>query len=844
MERVIVNEGTKTPLYQLFEDLQNYTNINDLRIMRQLIERFGVNCGTTAPYTADLNDPAMLVTIISGTSDINVHAGEGLTPSFQYIGVPSTNLSVASLNNGGHVLYVKAVTTYSNPVNVMSGFAYNVSGIAQRNSRSHDSYGFQWDLSPGNSGLMLATVTISNGTALSVADMRGQNVLKLNRDVLPDAVLRTDNFLPQTLAGPLTVRNYLELSDGSGLNYPKINVEQLKIVEARISGIDTLRSTGTALTDFRVGVGTMNAGAGWPVKIDASFNMVSPTKFKIVDIQPANPTSKEPKAAVYFSWNCNNVGFIGTTGGMGTITNPSDYGGFVNDELIGMWLYIFHNNTATNYLIVDNTTTTVSVNTLDGEVPNLTGVNTANGDKVKIHCGATSYTIECNGESTSVYGQDKVAVADHNEGQTFTDNYQSPWRFGGVMSLPIGDTYTIYIYATRSHENISSILAPKYLSAGTFYKNPSLYGAASFTYSSPTLIQLPTVLDPGDQGGTNDISIIPLNFGYRVYVTERWKAANYIQVASAPGDNAATWNAGAGTTIYESEPKVHNQGTEMISPFQVDVSVPTQTLYNIKIRPMQAGQPVTPGSGDYPWPNLNKTVGGLIVSSQDQTLFTGNIELMTFHGNISESSASYITISTTTTPWTAGGTGAPAVLTAANQGDIITDSQNKLFILKQFIDSDHYTSYFTWAPADVALFGSGPPATGFCKINVAEDQDETRTIARKVISQGGFASNMQLSRVYIDVWSITGTSAHMRVFQDTTIGRQYYDTSPIIQSAGPTILETDVQLLSSRGNLVLGIDFYDDADVQACNWSSISGTVYVYGRPLTIKDKIIVESAI
>ena len=46
MERVIVNEGTKVNLYELFEDLQDYSQTNFLRVIDLLIESYGVNAAT------------------------------------------------------------------------------------------------------------------------------------------------------------------------------------------------------------------------------------------------------------------------------------------------------------------------------------------------------------------------------------------------------------------------------------------------------------------------------------------------------------------------------------------------------------------------------------------------------------------------------------------------------------------------------------------------------------------------------------------------------------------------------------------------------------------------------
>ena len=167
MERVIVNEGTKVNLYNLFEDLQNYTKLNNLRVLETLVDTFGINAATNIDGTVVSTDGSLLVGMGNNLgaqpgSYITVNAGDALTANLSWIQLtaPTTNIDVSSMQLGAHTLYLASTSSYSDPVDVLSGFALSLAGGGQKNTRVHDTYAFQWDINPTVSGVALAVVTI------------------------------------------------------------------------------------------------------------------------------------------------------------------------------------------------------------------------------------------------------------------------------------------------------------------------------------------------------------------------------------------------------------------------------------------------------------------------------------------------------------------------------------------------------------------------------------------------------------------------------------------------------------------------------------------------------------
>ena len=209
MDRVIVNEGTKVALYELFEDLQNYSQNNFLKVIDLLIESYGVNADTAQDGSIVTGDTSLEITDVGGFANyVNIGAGEALTSGLHYIHLSTpTTYSTAGLSDGYHTLYLRHIYTYSDPVDVMSGFAIGLLGGSQKNSRMHDSYDFVWDTNPLTSGIALAIViSQSSGNLINVAiDSRSSNVLKLKNAVLSEDVVRKSELAEQRLLGNLTV---------------------------------------------------------------------------------------------------------------------------------------------------------------------------------------------------------------------------------------------------------------------------------------------------------------------------------------------------------------------------------------------------------------------------------------------------------------------------------------------------------------------------------------------------------------------------------------------------------------------------------------------------------------
>ena len=285
MDRVIVKAGTKTNMYNLFEDLQNYTEAYVRNVLQELFVYGGVNALTTQGGAILSSDTTMKVTGTIGQNYISIGAGYGLTDNMDYLYVgPGTTATLTTLSSGVHSLYVANGTYYSDPVDVMSGFAYAQAGTSQQNSRLHHNTVFMWDADPVTSGLWLADVTVSTGGVFaSVTDKRQTNTLKLEQSVLPDNVLRTDSGYTQTLANGLVLPDVTLGNNSvpglftliSGIYSSVLNYTTLKDLLDRVHTQGT--DIGTTQSTFRVGNSTSTTADGLRVitSLDPSHNQIS-----------------------------------------------------------------------------------------------------------------------------------------------------------------------------------------------------------------------------------------------------------------------------------------------------------------------------------------------------------------------------------------------------------------------------------------------------------------------------------------------------------------------------------------------------------------------------------------
>jgi hypothetical protein len=180
MERVIVNEGTKVNMYQLFEDLQNYTQLGMMHSIGQLVDTYGVNM-LMISGVVDPSDTSFKCSLYSN-HEIAVQAGEGLTEALYYLPGTGATVEVGDLADGPHTLYAQHAYTYNTPVDIVSGFAYGLSGISQRNSRAHDAVAYVFD-SPSISGIPIADFVLDSNFLTVVTDAR--EPLGINTSFIP-----------------------------------------------------------------------------------------------------------------------------------------------------------------------------------------------------------------------------------------------------------------------------------------------------------------------------------------------------------------------------------------------------------------------------------------------------------------------------------------------------------------------------------------------------------------------------------------------------------------------------------------------------------------------------------
>jgi hypothetical protein len=453
MQRVIVNEGTKVNLYQLFEDLQNYIQANSKVVLDQLFESFGINALTTISGLIDPSDTSLKVTGAQLANYVSIGAGDAITETYCHLNIsPGFTTSLSSLADGDHTLYLQNLMTYDTPIDVVSGFAYGIAGTNTKNSRAHDSTAVVWDIDPTISGICLVDLTTTGGVLDGmIVDRRVENVLKFNDKILGRYI--------------------------------------------HTQGTDT----GTMASTFRVGNSTAVSNDGVLVALQSDVPM-PPKNIRIVDV--TSPTlspirSKEYDAAVSVKWNYDNligVGSASNTFIIGTDIDSTNV--WQLNELVGYHLYISY--TGLDYLITandDTGTTGNGVTTLTvlpyKHTTDIIGMHGTGTRPASIHSNCNEYELVI----IPVLDTGEEVISERYE--DFATLHQGLCVMQSTVNLFLGEKVIVKIRAVTG----TSVSDYSEMAAGIYTK---LYPYTTIQqYDKPFLVQLPTIDSTGAKIGAN-----------------------------------------------------------------------------------------------------------------------------------------------------------------------------------------------------------------------------------------------------------------------------------------------------------------------------------------------------
>lgn len=813
MDRVIVKAGTKTNMYQLFEDLQNYSEDALKNVLQELVVSGGVQASTMVDGSVLASDTTMKVTGVPGQNYVSVAEGYGLTDNMQYLYVsPGTTVSVSTLGSGVHSLYVAQGTYYSDPVDVMSGFAYAQPGISQQNSRAHHNTVFVWDTDPVSSGLWLADVTINvSGICYSVTDKRYTNVLKLEQALVPDNVVRTDRGEAQAFDAGLVLPS-LELNSTSaalltlvsGVVSEYLSVARLQDLLTRIHTQGT--DTGTTATSFRVGNTTTTSGDGYLVMLEPDtpmppknlriVNVGSPTLSQALRSKQADADLAEAvrtglishEARVTLEWNYRDIvgdGGKGTNGvtdtGKFRITNSGGSKTWTVDELVGYHLYM--PSAGLDYKITANLATvgteTVLTVTPYGHTTIIDGINASNPAAV-IHSNCDVYELI----ATPVL--DTGALVPQERIEKRITMQESPTSAMQTIDLPLGQKFIIKVRAKTG--TTASVYTE--MPAGSYTKTPPF--ATIQNYAKPYYVQLPTIDSTGAKVGANTT---PSGFTLTIV---GWDIATDFEICY---------------TTDASGPDFLNETHEKFITRQrsVDIVASGSRTYYIAVRPLISGQAVAvaktaqavsgaggsiPKDNAYPITNINfKTYTGTALGAYDVTREAWAI------GTI----------------YSPAGSVKPATFDSSLVGSYITIGGTD-YIIADLVGSGYITI------TDLAGNLISSALSGAYEINTSK---AGRMLARTT----NWPVDAQITSVIVEQWSKGGNNNSepvLRWYQESM--EAYADSIPLIEKGSTNYSQTtDVTILAQNGNRTLVVDLWDPSLDD--NTAGFVGNVTIYWKP-------------
>jgi hypothetical protein len=156
-------------------------------------------------------------------------------------------------------------------------------------------------------------------------------------------------------------------------------------------------------------------------------------------------------------------------------------------------------------------------------------------------------------------------------------------------------------------------------------------------------------------------------------------------------------------------------------------------------------------------------------------------------------------------------------------GEILTDvTSGRDYQLSEYVTSDGGTDW--WLVRNVTGGTGGPTTNGIFRIGTSER-------ARLVYVQRGFLIDYEITRAYFDCDVLRGSKCRVRWYQEGVVGKSYADSLLVTANDAGFLQASDIALKEDFGDRNLIVDLYDDG-VDPNNFSGITGTLVIFGRPL------------
>jgi hypothetical protein len=826
MERVIVNEGTKVALYDLFEDLQDYTHDNFSNVIDLLIERYGINADTNQDGSIKTTDTSLQVTNGTGTNNyVSIAPGEVLTSGLHYISLTTpTTCSTIGLSNNEHTLYLRHEYSYSAPVDVMSGFAIGLAGGSQKNSRMHDSYSFVWDTDPLTSGVALWSVIVYNNIAQDlVDDKRPSNVLKFKNAVLPNDLLRKSEPNTQTLVGDLSVPELIvaegahsfTFTTGTGINtLTGTEATALKTC-SHVQNTDTYTSSSTFYVGGPVGTGSEVITLGGDPMIPLNFRIVdidSATKSPFRDDAYVNSKLAlmvktgliSHDASVTLAWNWDNCTIRPTiTEGLVYVDlNPGTTSVAAN-ALVGyhLWCpdwgldFVITANEVSVSSVTYGMSTLLTVLPYDIGTGRIQSMTNSLGilSSCWIHSNAEKY------ELVAIPTRGKIAFPQERHENSISYS-QVPPAMNMKVEYPLGEILKFQVRAIRlNHATQYKVLTSGSFTKSAGWKSPVYYNNDS--ERAGAIIQIPDI----DSTGAT-IATATTNAGFRVNING-WNLATDFEIVWSATPNGIDFN-----NVYT--------GRLVTSSRTADIAVASMNRYYINVRPLISGQAVAS-------PISAQVMSG--GGGQNPQVFTYGfpVELKTYSGTMS-------TYEGATQSWALSSIISPAVGGVTDQfsenviGEIITVGGI------DYIISD-VVGHTRLIIVDQAQNLITTGLTGAFTIGTTKF---AREIFKGVLSNGSF--DIVIMQVNVEQYAQPGSnfvasSPVLRIYPSAMPSSA--DTLVLSNKTSATYSQAmDILITDRYGNRIVCIDLFDPATTATSNSIGLSALVTIH-YTLSVKNE-------
>lgn len=844
MDKVLFTENTKINLPVFLSDLQDYIYQGTLDRFGMWYDSYGVNAKFN-PSGVIRSDDTSFKVIQSGVT-LYVYPGNALTDDGYFLMNNSAqSVNYAGLTNGTHSLSVVYSGILSNPVYVRNGFVYSeMAGFSTVPTRRHDSVRFIWDLSPVNSGIVLANVGISAGSLTSVTDRRNESILYISDPTIPVGLLMTDNPEGQVV-GPLFLPSLMVsgILPGSISFNPGTSGTQFYSTDDFYSDTQIMHpqntDTSTTSLNFMVGQGKLGkTGLGNPVRT-LEDPPPAPGNFRIINIDKVTTVDGKGTyyndVSVHLKWNWDNV--IGQ--GRYIEADHDDPSKRATQFVLSG--VVVEENDLNNFFLTSTKTTHGTgfvahifrnEATLGGRTilyldwfyePILLGILDFNSDRVafmeaikidetcdgRVQCWADRFEILSipidehgneAGESTLTeyvaYGSQDIT--------SIQDDYE--------LYLPIGMHYNIFVraYWNQKYSAYSKLGSGTVTKSMALLGNKNLYDPYPIPYDSPFLAKIPTL-------NWQDVTLTATSTdnGFRAVINDQglWDSASAYEFVYAR--QAADFNN-----------PLHSHYLSYDKTFDF-TSSDGLVSYNIKARPLFGQQTGTVG---YAETTVDSGFNGLLPN--EKQLATIKINKKTYSGTITVGSP-YLTLSDPTySPCAASPSSHEVDLDSRALG--VDDSADIIIATTtgaQYAPLGYagYSGGYRFTYKKMNGFSDPGAGTGY---TVNYSTDATTCKAARYLGtitlQGN--TNYAITKVSGDCDNLEGgTKATVRIYQQ---GREDIIEHITIGGTGSFAQRLNLSLLKTNGASVLAVDLYDDATSNAINYTSCVGSITIYGKPL------------